>query len=123
VDPCNASSPSPASPSPDTRLRAISTRVTPRFLRSPAADFLAFPEPVALGWSRHGRLSLRRGWLRFSLVRVLKGRTFHGISRLRDYDAISVTAIRNERYKATILVGTTSAFGAIGELDAQGLRT
>jgi hypothetical protein len=74
---------------------------------------------VALGRSR--RLNLHMGWLRFS--HVLRGRTLHVISRLRDYDAISVIVIRNERYKATILVGTTTAFGAVGELDAQGLRT
>jgi hypothetical protein len=42
---------------------------------------------------------------------------------LRDYDAISITPIRNERYKTTILVGTTSAFDAVGELDRQLLRT
>jgi hypothetical protein len=42
---------------------------------------------------------------------------------LRDYDAISITPIRNDRYKTTILVGTTSAFDAVGELDAQLLRT
>jgi len=42
---------------------------------------------------------------------------------LSDYDAISITRSRNERYKATILVATTSAFDAVGKLDGQLLRT
>ena len=111
----NASIASPASPSPDTRQRAISARVTPRFL----ALFLVFPEPVALGRGR--QLVLLSGRLRFFLV--LGGRTLRIISSLRDYDAISIARIRNERYKTTFLVATTSATDAVGELDGQLLRT
>ena len=119
VDPRNASSPSPASPSPDTRLRAISPRVTPRFLRLVAALFRVFLDPVDLGWNR--RRNLCRGWLRFFLV--IRVRTLRVSSRLRDYDAISITRSRNERCKTTILVGTTTAFDVVGELDGQLLRT
>jgi hypothetical protein len=52
-----------------------------------------------------------------------RGRALLSGCRLGDYGAISITLIRNERYKATILVGTTNAFDAVGELEAQGLRT
>jgi hypothetical protein len=52
-----------------------------------------------------------------------RGRALLSGCRLGDYGAISITLIRNERYKATILVGTTNAFDAVGELDAQGLFT
>jgi hypothetical protein len=58
-----------------------------------------------------------------SLCPVRRGRAILSGIRLRDYDAISITPIRNDRYKTTILVGTTSAFDAVGELDAQLLRT
>ena len=59
------------------------------------------------------------------LCPVRRGRALSSGIRVRlgDYDAISITSSRNERYKTTILVGTTSAFDAIGELDAQLLRT
>ena len=94
----------------------ISPRVTPRAL---AALFLAFPEPVDLGWCR--RLNLHRGWLRFSLD---LGRTLRSIfRRLGDYEAISITRSHNDRYKTTILVATTGAFGAVGQLEARLLRT
>jgi hypothetical protein len=51
--------------------------------------------------------------------RALRSRGF----RLGDYDAISVTRSRSERHNTTILVGTTDAFGAGGELECQLLRT
>ena len=51
------------------------------------------------------------------LYRVRRGRALRSGSRLGDYDAISETRIRNERCKTTVLVGTTCAFGASGELD------
>ena len=60
------------------------------------------------------------------ISRVRRGRdriVLHSGSRLGDYDAISITCTRNERCKTTILVGTTSAFRALGELDGQLLRT
>jgi hypothetical protein len=74
---------------------------------------------VGLGWSR--RLVLHRGWLRVFLV--VGGRTLRSSSRLGDYDAISITRSRNERYKTTILAATTLAFGVVGELEGQLLRT
>jgi hypothetical protein len=63
---------------------------------------------------------------RLCLSRVRRGgdrRVLHSGSRLGDYDAISITRTRNERCKTTILVGTTSAFRASGELDGKLLRT
>lgn len=69
------------------------------------------------------RLVLVRLGICLSLCPVRRGRTLLSSIRLGDYDAISVTRSRSERYKTTILVGTTSAFNAIGELDAQLLRT
>jgi hypothetical protein len=51
------------------------------------------------------------------LSRVRRARVLRSGFRLGDYDAISETRIRNERSKTTVLVGTTSAFGAGGELD------
>jgi hypothetical protein len=90
---------------------------------------LVSPEPVALGcgcgfgWSRRLWQGGHRDRLCFILVRVIRGGTLRISFRLRDYDAISITPIRNERYKTTILVGTTSAFDAVGELDRQLLRT
>ena len=65
-----------------------------RFLRLLASLFLVFLGPVAL------RIT----------------------SSLGDHDTVSVTLSRNERHKTTILVGTTDAFGARGELDCQLLR-
>ena len=64
--------------------------------------------------------------LRLRLSRIRRGRVrrvLHSGSRLGDYDAISITRTRNERCKTTILVGTTRAFRASGELDGQLLRT
>jgi hypothetical protein len=55
--------------------------------------------------------------------RARRGRVLHRGFRLGDYDTIPVTHIRNERHNTTILVGTTSAFDAGGELDGQLLRT
>ena len=52
-----------------------------------------------------------------------RGRALLGAFRLRDYDAISKSSIRNERGKTTILLATTDAFRAVGELDGQLLRT
>jgi hypothetical protein len=117
VDPRNASSTSPASPSPNASAKAISPHFAPRFLRC-LAKFLALPEPVALGW---GCLAFRSGWLRFLLVP--RGIALRIISGLRDHDTIPVTHIRNERHNTTILLGTTTALGAGGELDGQLLRT
>jgi len=57
------------------------------------------------------------------LPRVRRGRALLCAFRLGDYDAISKTSIRNERGKTTILVATTNAFRAVGELDGQLLRT
>ena len=63
------------------------------------------------------------------LFRVRRGRALLSASasasgiRLGDYDAISITRSRNERYKTTVLVATTSAFGVVGELEGQLLRT
>ena len=57
----------------------------------------------------------------FSAVR--RGRALLSGIRLRDYGAISIARSRNERYKTTFLVATTSAIGAVGELDGQLLRT
>ena len=65
------------------------------------------------------------------LFRVRRGRALLSASpsasasgiRLGDYDAISIARSRNERYKTTILVATTSAFGVVGELEGQLLRT
>jgi len=57
------------------------------------------------------------------LFRVRRGRALLSGFRLRDYDAISITRSRNERCKTTILVGTTTAFDVVGELDGQLLRT
>jgi hypothetical protein len=108
VDPRNASSLSAESPPSDTR--AISPLVTPRSLRCLSTLFRVFRELVGFG---------SRGWLRFLLV----ARTLRIISRLRDYDAISVARSRNERYKTTVLGATTNAFDARGELDGQLLST
>ena len=55
--------------------------------------------------------------------RVRRGRALLGGIRLGDYDAISITRSRNERYKTTILVATTGAFDTVGELGGQLLRT
>lgn len=85
-------------------------------VHSPAAHLLAFPELVALGWKRRFR-----AWLRFFLVP--RGRTLRIISRLADHDAISITRSRNKRCNTAILVLTTKAFYALGELDGQLLRT
>jgi hypothetical protein len=52
-----------------------------------------------------------------------RGRALRSGFRLGDYDAISITRSRNERRKTTILVGTATAFDAVGELDGQLLRT
>jgi hypothetical protein len=58
------------------------------------------------------------------LPRVRRGRALLSASgiRLGDYDAISITRSRNERYKTTILAATTLAFGVVGELEGQLLR-
>ena len=69
------------------------------------------------------RLVLVRLGICLSLCPVRRGRTLLSSIRLGDNDAISITRSRSERYKTTILVGTTSAFNAIGELDTQLLRT
>ena len=45
-----------------------------------------------------------------------------GLVRL-DYDAISLTLSCNERCKAKVFAGTTSAIDTRGELDAELLRT
>ena len=57
------------------------------------------------------------------MILVIGVGTLRISSRLRDYDAISITRSRSERYETTILVGTTSAFDTVGELDGKLLRT
>ena len=66
------------------------------------------------------RLARRVICLQISPVR--SGRALPSGPRLADYDAISRTPGRNERCKTTILVLTTRAFYAAGELDGHIFR-
>lgn len=59
---------------------------------------------------------------RLSSVRTT-GRARRSGFTLFDYEAISIIRIRFERQKTKILVGPTSAFDVVGELEDQVLRT
>lgn len=67
------------------------------------------------------RLATIQGISLFFLAR--RGRLLRSGLRLGDCDAISISCGRYERCNTKILVGTTCAFDAVGELGGQLLRT
>ena len=57
------------------------------------------------------------------LCRVRSGRGLPSAFRLANHGAVSITRSRDERYNTALVVLTSSALGAAGQLETQLLRT